>query len=187
MIVIKEKDAVYFASPMKYQDYCTQARIDYTFEENGHIWHLNDEYSTIVMVDADNKRLTDVLRYSNVFDCEFSKDGMNQIIANIKKFIKGTNCFVADGKLGFSLCVARGNKAYRVTNYGAVFETAEIECFNESEERMLAAYEYCKNIPDVQKRIETLYNQVGELSNRQYYPIAVINTKDKSYSLLTNK
>ena len=44
MIVIKEKDAVYFASPMKYQNFYTQAKLDYSFEENGDIWHLNDEH-----------------------------------------------------------------------------------------------------------------------------------------------
>ena len=187
MIVIKEKDAVYFASPMKYQNFYTQAKLDYSFEENGDIWHLNDEHGTIVMAAAKNNRIVDLLRYSDVFDCEFSKDGMNQIVANIKKLIKGTNCFISEGKLGLTLCVARGNKGYKITTYGAVFEIGDIECFDESEERMLAAYEYCKSIPDVHQRIETIYNQIGELSWSQYYPIAVINTKDESYSLLTNK
>ena len=187
MIVIKENDAVYFASPMKYQNFFSQAKLDYSVEENGDIWHLNDEYGTIVMVAAENGRVVDLLRYSDVFDCEFSKDGMNQIVANIKKLIKGTNCFTCDGKLGMMLCVARGNKGYKITPHGAVFEIGEIECMDENEERMLAAYEYCKSIHNVHQRIETIYNQIGELSCSQYYPIAVINTKDESYSLLTNR
>ena len=187
MIVIKETDAIYFASPMKYQNFYTQAKLDYSFEENGDIWHLNDGHGTIVMAEARNNRLVDLLRYSDVFDCEFSKDGMYQIIENIKELIEGTNCFMADGKLGVVLCIARENKGYKISTYGAVFELGEIECIGESEERMLAAYEYCKSIPNVHKRIETIYNQIGELSCNQYYPIAVIDTKDNSYTLLTNE
>ena len=187
MIVIKEKDAVYFASPMKYQNFYTQAKLDYSFEENGDIWHLNDEHGTIVMAAAKNNRIVDLLRYSDVFDCEFSKDGMNQIVANIKKLIKGTNCFISEGKLGLTLCVARGNKGYKITTYGAVFEIGDIECFGESEERILAAYEYCQSIPDAHRRIETIYNRIGELSGCQYYPIAVISTGDDSYTLLCDK
>lgn len=186
MIVIKENDTVYFASPMKYQNFYSQAKVDYRFEENGDIWHLNDAQDTIVMASARNNRLVDLLRYSNVFDCEFSKDGMNQIVANIKSLIKGTNCFMVEGQLGLNLCVARGNKGYKITNSGAVFEIGDFECFAESEERMLAANEYCRNIPDVHERIKTIYNQISDLSDCQYYPIAVINSKDNSYSLLTN-
>ena len=187
MIVIKEKDAVYFASPMKHQNFLGQAKLDYGFEENGDIWHLNDEHGTIVMVAAGNPRLVDLLRYSNVFDCEFSKDGMNQIVANVKKLVKGTNCFLGEGKLGVSFCIARGNRGYKITNYGAVFELGDVECVDESEERMLAAYEYCKSIADIHERIKTIYDHIGELSCNQYYPIAVIHTKDNTYSLLTNK
>ena len=187
MIAIKEKDAVYFASPMKYQNFYAQAKLDYSFEENGDIWHLNDGHGTIVMAVAKNARAVDLLRYSDVFDCEFNKDGMNQIVSKIKEVVKGTNCFTVDGKLGLTVCVARGNKGYKITTYGAVFEIGDIECVNDDEEHILAAYEYCKSIPDIQQRIETIYNQIGELSWSQYYPIAVINTKDESYSLLTNK
>lgn len=186
MIVIKEKDAVYFASPMKYQNSYNQAKLDYSFEENGDIWHLNDEHGTIVMVSAKNTRIVDLLRYSDVFDCEFSKDGMNRVIANIKKLVKGTNCFISEGKLGLTLCVARGNRGYKITTYGEVFEIGDFECFDEIEEKMLAAYEYFKSISDVHKRIETVYSQISELDFFQYYPVAVINTKDNSYSLITN-
>ena len=183
MIVIKEKDAVYFASPMKHQNFVRQAELDYSFEENGNIWHLNDGYGTIVMASA-NERMVDLLRYSDVFDCEFSKEGMNRIVANIKRLIRGTNCNMVKGRLGVSLCVARGNKGYKISPYGAVFEIGDIECFGESEERILAAYEYCQSIPNVRERIKTIYNQISEFSHCQYYPIAVIHTKDESYSLL---
>ena len=77
MIVIKEKDTIYFASPMKSHNFYSQAKLDYNFEENGAIWHLNDEYGTIVMVSAWNNRFTDLLRYSDVFDCDFSKSLCN--------------------------------------------------------------------------------------------------------------
>lgn len=187
MIVIKEKDVVYFASPMKYQNFCVQAKLDYSFEENGDVWHLGDGYGTIVMAAAKNSRLVDLLRYSDVFNCEFSKEGMNRIVANIRKLVKGTNCFAVEGNIGVTLCVARGSKGYKITPHGAVFEIGDIECIDESEERMLAAYEYCKSIADVPKRIETIYDRIGELSRNQYYPIAVINTGDGSYSLLTNQ
>ena len=183
MIVIKENDAVYFASPMKYQNYYTQAKLDYAFEENGDIWHLNDGNGTIVMVAAKNNRLTDLIRYSDIFDCEFSKEGMAEVTSNLRALLKGTNCFTVEGRLGCTICVARGNKGYKITTYGAVFEFTDLECIDENEEITLAAYEYCKSIPDVRERIDTLYARIEDIGWSQRYPIAIINTKDDSYIL----
>ena len=186
MIVIKEKDAVYFASPMKYENFSACVKLDYSFEENGNIWRLNDGYGTIVMVSPRNARMVDILRYSDVFDCEFSREGMVQIFLNVKKAVKDTNCFVADGKIGADICVARGNKCYEITTFGVVLEIDDFACFSENEEMMLAANEYCKTIPDAHERIKALYNHISELSWAQYYPIAVISTKDDNYSLFYN-
>ncbi len=187
MIVIKEKDTVYFASPMRQQIFYLAGKIDYSVEENADIWHIGDEHGTIVMADAKNYRLVDLLRYSNVFDCEFSKQGMHQIIANVKELVKGTNCFTDEGLLGVTLVVARGNKGYKITTHGAVFEIDDFMCISDIEESMLAVYECCRDISDVDQRIKTIYDKYGEGCSKQCYPIAVINTKDKSYSLLTKK
>ena len=188
MIVIKEKDAVYFASPMKDQGFASEINIDHSFEENDNIWHLNDEYGTIVMADTQNSRLTDLLRYSNVFECEFSAEGMHQIVANIKELVKGTNCFIADGMIGVNLFVARGNKVYKITTFGAVLVVDSFACVAECEEIMLAVYERCKSIPDIHQRIKEVYDKYKKkVKYFRCFDITVISTKDKSYSLLTGK
>lgn len=187
MLVIKEKDAFYFVSPMRYNNYSPNVIIDYGFEENGDIWHLNDGNGTIVMVNADSTRLVDVIRYSNIFDHEFSKQGMFKVVDDLMELIKDTNCISVDGRLGASIYIARGTKGYRITTYGAVFEIGDMECVGESFERTVASYEYCKDIPDVHERVKSLYDRMGKDGCYRYYPIAVINTKDDSYTLLTNK
>lgn len=185
MIVIREEDAVYFASPMKLQNYSPNVRIDYSLEENGDIWHLNDGYGTIVMFVASNNRIIDLVRYSDVFDCEFSKEGMSRLYLSVKELIKGTNCFTKDGRFGAEIVVARGNRAYKIAANGAVLEVGEIDCFDDNDERILASYEFCRNIPDLCERVSTIYSQVSELSSDQFFPIALISTKDDSYTLIT--
>jgi hypothetical protein len=187
MIVIKEKGVIYFASPMKLQNYFSQAKLDYTFEENSDIFHIADGKGTIVMVGAKNNRVVDLLRYSNVFDCEFSQAGMNQIIANVKELVRGTNCYTEGGSMGLTLCIARGDRCYKICPHGAVFEIEEVACIDESEERMLAAYEHCRKIEDIPTRVETIYRKISELSWGQYFPIALISTRDDSYTLLTGE
>ena len=186
MIAIKEKDAIYFASPMQYQNFFSQLKLDYGFEENGDIWHLKDGHGTIVMVDASNARATDILRYSDAFDCDFTKSGMHRLYDNVVRLLGGTNCIVDDGNTHVSLCVARGNKGYRVSCTGAVFEIGELDCFNENYEQVAVIYEHNKHIPDVYERIRAVYDLLSEYSGNKYYPIAVVNTKDDSYTLLTN-
>ena len=188
MIVIKEKDAVYFARPITDLRCYSEYNIDYSFEENGNIWHLNDEYGTIVMADTNNSRFVDLLRYSDVFECEFSEEGMHQIVANIKDLVEGTNCFIADGMIGVNLFVARGNKVYKITTYGAVSVIDSFACVAEREEKMLAIYERCKSIPDIHQRIKEVYDKYKKkVKYFRCFDIAVISTKDKSYSLLTKK
>lgn len=184
MIAIKEKDAVYFASPMKFHNFLNQARVDFAFEENGNVWHVGDE-GRIVMASTDNWRLLDVMRYSDTFYSELSEEGMNGAVAKLKKAIKGTNCFMNGDNLGATFFVAQGNKGYKVSAFGAIFEIDDIECTGERDEPVLAAYEYCRDIPDVYKRIEELYNRISDFSDLQYFPIAVVSTKDNSYTLIT--
>ena len=186
MIVIREEDAVYFASPMKLQNYSPNVKTDYSFEENGDMWHLNDGQGTIVMFVASNNRIVDLVRYSDVFNCEFSKEGMKQLYLSIKELVKGTNCFIKDGRIGAEIVVARGNRAYKIATNGAVLEIDEIDCFDDNDERILASYEFCRNIPDPRERVKTIYSQVFELSSDQFFPIAFISTKDDSYTLITS-
>ena len=186
MIAIKEKDAIYFVSPLKYQNCLNSAKLDYSFEENWDVWRVNDGKGTIVMVGARNNRLIDLLRYSDVFDCEMSKDGMNEVFAKIRDTVRDTNCIAKKGELGATVCIARGNKGYRISPNGAVFELGGFECVQECEEMMLATNEYCKSIPDVIERIRRMYDRIGELDCRQYYPVAVVSTKDDKGILLKN-
>ncbi|MBO5945411.1 MAG: hypothetical protein J6Q69_02275 [Clostridia bacterium] len=184
MIVIKEQDAVYLASPMKFQNYSPNVRVDYSFEENGDMWHINDGHGTVVMVAASNNRIIDLIRYSDIFNTEFSKDGMNRVYASLKELLKGTNCYFKDGRFGGEIVVARGNRAYKIANNGAVLELGEIDCFDDDDERILASYEFCREISDPKERITTLYSRVSDLSSNQLFPIALINTKDDSYTLI---
>ena len=189
MIVIKEKDAVYFATQTKVTFYrFLRAMADYTCEENIKAWHVNDEYGTIVMVDTVSLRLIDLLRYSDVFDCEFTKEGMNEVFIKIKNLISGTNCRIVDGAIGATIFIARGNKVYMILGGGEVIEIIDdFECVSTIEETIVATYECCKNIPDVYERIKTLYDKSGALRKEQLYPIAVISTKDSKCSFLTNE
>ena len=185
MIVIKEKDAVYFASPMKCQNFVQQVDLDYSLEENGSIWHLCDGKGTIVMVSAKNRRAEDLIRYSDVFDCEFSMAGMSKVAENIRNLFKGTNCFMPSESLGMRICVARGNGGYVIAPSGAILDIAEIECIRDKEMQILTAYENCREIEDVFERIKAIYGYIGEQVGCRVYPISVISTKDDSYTLLT--
>ncbi len=187
MIVIKEQDAIYFASPLKSQNFYSQVKPDYSAEENGNIWHLNDGLGTIVMANGKNSRIIDLIRYSDIFEVEFTKEGVGRIASKIKALVEDTNCFVSEGRTGVTLCIARGNKGFRISPHGAVFELGEIECVNEIEEITLASYEYCKRIEDVRERVVALYNSISEIGWRQHFPIALISTKDDSFTLLHNK
>ena len=184
MLMIRENGTVYMASPMKYQNYYSGLRLDYRFEENGDIWHLNDGQGTIVMVAAKNARMVDLLRYSTVFDCEFSLEGMHQVVENIKYLIKGSNCFVVDDKIGVKLIIARGEKGFSISTFGAVFDVCEIEALDEDEACMLAVYENYKHIEDIEQRITMVYRKIEQMSLCQLFPIALIHTRDNSYTLL---
>lgn len=185
MIAIKEKNTVYFAYPIKFHNFTHQAKLDYSCEDNLSMWHLNDGDGTIVMLNAKIDRIADLLRYSNCFNCEFNVEGMHQIFSNVKQELKETNYIENGNNLGFDICIARGNKAYKITSSGAVFEIGEIECFNEREWEMLALYEHYKTIPNISDRVKTLYDEYLKTNCLQYYPIAIINTSDNSYELIT--
>ena len=188
MIVVKENGVVYFASPMAFHNFSMNTKADYASEENSYIWHLNDGHGTIVLSHAKFGRLTDLLRYSDAFNCEFTKEGMTQVVENIKKLVEGTNCSIVDDGLGATLCVARGDKVYNIASNGAVCEIDDFECIGEGGGgRMHAAYDQCRDISDVHKRIAAAYSLVEGSSSFRHLPVAVINTKDESYTLLTEK
>ena len=182
MIIIKEKDCVYFASPLKYHNSCAQVDSDYNFEENGDMWHLNDGNGTVVAVKANNSRVLDVLRYSDAFSGEFSMEGMAQIRENIKRVIRKSECTPSDPAISF--CIARGTDGYVVSIAGSVFEINSIEVLGEKTERVLATYDVCKDIPDICERVATVYHKIEGGSDYKYLPVALISTKDDSYTLL---
>ena len=184
MIVFKAHDTVYFASPMKRHNFLHYAKVDYTFEENADMWHINDGKGTIVMMYAPNMRIIDLLRYSDVFDGEFSKEGILKMADNIKKLAKGTNCFAKPGANALTFVIARGNRAFRAKVNGAIMELGEFESFGGDSPTIEAIYEHCKDISDIELRMRTLFDKACEIHNCQEYPIAIINTKDDTYTLL---
>ena len=80
--------------------------------------------------------------------------------------------------MGLVIMIARGNIGYRISTYGAVFELHDLECIDESDERMMAAHHMCKDIPDAYQRIKTMYTLVSGLSLANPFPLHIINTKN---------
>ena len=49
---------------------------------------------------------------------------------------------------------------------------------------MLAVYENYKHIEDIEQRITMVYRKIEQMSLCQHFPIALIHTRDNSYTLL---
>jgi hypothetical protein len=82
--------------------------------------------------------------------------------------------------------IARGNIGYRISTYGAVFELHDLECVEESDERMIVAYYMYKDIPNVIGRIKEMYTFVSEQCMGNPFPIHIISTKNNE-SVLINR
>lgn len=184
MFIIKEKDAVYFASAITEWGWHSCARIDTACRENLNLWPLNDGYGTIVMANASDQRRVDLLRYSNVFDCEFSYDGMHEAVARIKELFGGTNCISEDNRPCVDIFVARGAEGFHITYYGVVEELGDFTSFGGSREHYRAANEFCKNIENVTERINAIYTMAETTALYQFYPVAVISTRDSEITML---
>lgn len=184
MIVIKDKDAVYFAYATGHNSNYANLRFDASTEENMDLWHLNDGKGTIVMIDA-RDRIVELLRYSDIFNCEFAMEALCGIRKRIIELYRGTNCRELDGSTGATIFIARENRAFRIYGDGTVEEGEGILCGRSYEDAFLVAYEHCKEIEDSYERISAIYDMVEELTGRRSGAIAVISTKGDSYTLMT--
>ena len=184
MLTIVEKDAVYFAEPLKYDIFVPGALPDYTYRDNAHIWHLNDGKGTIAMIGSKSERATDLIRYSDALNVEFSRDGMREASLRIKNLLKGTNCLPMEGRIGVTLHLAQGGVSYSLSEFDEVEEIKETNYLKENESKGSIVYECCKDISDITERIKTYYTQLEKLTLRQYFPIALISTRNDSYTLI---
>ncbi len=164
-----------------------QGKLDYGAEENFNLIRVNDGLGTIVMiVDYDSSRILDILRYSNVFRCELTRKGMRKMVNDIRKLLNETNCHLEENEnLGFTICIARGNRGYVVYGNGIVFDLKDFDCDAYVEERVRTIYEQCKQIKDISERITTVYKQLEKEHVLQYFPVAFIFTKDNEYQVIT--
>ena len=184
MIVIKDKDTVYFAYATGHYCNYTNLRFDASTEESMDLWHLNDGKGTIVMLDA-RDRIVDLLRYSDVFNCELTIEALSGIHKRIAVLYQGTNCRELDGDTGATIFIARGNQAFQICGYGSVEELEGVVCGYRYRNALLAAYEHCKAIEDPYERIATTYDMVERITGRCTKSIAVINTKDEKMTILS--
>ena len=184
MIVLKDKDTIYFASAAGHYNNYQNLRPDLSDEENMHLWHLNDGLGTIVMLSVQSDRITDLLRYSDVFHCDLTMEALHEIPSGIEKIFEGTNCRVHDANTGVTVFIARGDRAFRIYSVGAVYEIEDFSSIGCCENAITVGYELSKGIEDPMQRIKAIFNVVNAHSNHRVYPISVINTRDNSYTLL---
>ena len=184
MIVLKDKDTVYFASATGHYNNYQNLRPDLSDEDNMHLWHLNDGKGTIVMLSVRSDRITDLLRYSDVFNCELTMEALREIPSKIRSIFEGTNCRMRDENTGVTIFIARDNRAFRIYSVGAVYEIEDFSSIGCCENAIDVGYELSKGIEDPMQRIAAIFNVVNAHSNHRAYPISVINTKDDSYTLL---
>ena len=187
MIVIKEKDTVYFAYATGHHSYYTTLRFDDSEEENMSLWHLNDGKGTIVMLDARSDRIADLLRYSDIFDLELTVEALCGLRAQIVALYRGANCREIDGCIGVVVFIARGSQVFRVYGDGSVEEVESFVSGHYYEDAFSAAYEHCRAIEDPHERIAAIYDMVEAHTGRRAEAVAVINTKDDSYTILPRK
>lgn len=184
MIVIKDKDTVYFASAAGHYNNYNNLRPDLSDEENMHLWHLNDGKGTIVMLSVQSDRITDLLRYSDIFNCELTMEALRELPVKIEEIFEGTNCRVCDANTGVTVFIARGDRAFRIYSVGTVYEIEEFSSIGCCENAIAVGYKLSKGIEDPMQRIAAIFRIVNAHSNHRVYPISVINTKDDSYTLL---
>lgn len=184
MLIIKEKDIVYFASPMKWHNFKYAVTIDYSCEENSNIWHVNDKYGTIVMASFLSDRIIDVIRYSNIFDGDNIEDILINLNNNIYNLMKDTNYIVEDIIFTNKIVIARGNHCYQVNKYGVIDEVYDVCTKNDEKKYISSIYEVYKNSFKGNELIKKIYEELSNITQEQYFPIAVINTKDNSYKII---
>ena len=185
MIAIKAKDTVYFASAAGHNNSYCNMQMDVSSEEDMHLWHLNDGKGTIVMLGVESDRIADLLRYSDVFNCELTVEALRELHKKIIDLYEGTNCRPVEGNAGVTIFIARGDRAFRVYGIGLVSEIEELDSIEFCKDRFQIGYELSRGIEDPIERIRAIYDLTEAYGNRRAYPISVINTRDNSYTLLT--
>ena len=184
MLIFKKDDVAYFACPLGYHKFDARMRIDYTVEDNYDIWHVGDDHGTIAYVCSDSDRVIDLIRYSDAFECEFSRDGMREAISRCKKALKNTNCDMGDEETSFSIVAARGDRVIKAGYRGTIYEIEDPDTIGEVSERIKAAYAAYADVADPVERVRLVYEYVERVSSIKYFPVALISTADKSTTLI---
>ena len=188
MIAIRDKDTVYFANSVPYHNTYPSLRVDATTEETMHLWHLNDGLGTIVMLAVRSDRITDVLRYSDMFDsCEMTLESLRALGTRVRELYEESNCYENDGDVGVTIYIARGDLGFRVYSSGSVIAVEEFASSGCFDNLLRVGYELTRDIEDIHKRIAAIYHIVATESHSCAFPVAVINTRDDTYTLLTGE
>ena len=188
MIAIRHKDTVYFANSVAYHNHYPNLRVDATTEETMHLWHVNDGLGTIVMLSVRSDRITDVLRYSDMFDsCEMTLESLRGLGTRVRELYEESNCYENDGDTGVTIYIARGDLAFRIYASGSVIAVEDFAASGCYDNLLLVGHELTRDIEDIHKRISAIYVIATAESCSDAFPICVINTRDDSYTLLTGE
>ena len=180
MTIVKDSDIIYFVDTLGEELPVMAVDPDVRYPENGNAWHLHDGHGTIVMIRTSlDGRWADILRYSDVFNCEFSKKGLFEAGLRIRQLAAETNGGPIDQSPDLSVCMARGDRAFMMKRDGAVFELTDTDF---SVMHILTAYNECRDIPDVYERIRAAYERAHAY---HCFPLVVINTGNDDRVVLT--
>ena len=184
MLVFKNDGKVYFATPLGYHAFDCRMSVDHTYEDNCDSWHLNDGHGTLAYVCADSNRVIDLIRYSDSFDCEFSREGMREAINRCKRTLSGTNCDMGEDKPDVTFVVARGDKAFVGRLHGELYEIDEYRLIGERLDLATAAYETNKDVSDAVERVRRVYEDAERMGTAKYFPVALMNTAESGCTLI---
>ena len=186
MIAFKENDKVYFAVPMPAYG-CEPLGVDYDCEDNAPVWHLNDSKGTIVMATGGMSRASDIIRYSDVLNCEeLNLEGVREVMKRIPSELEDTNCQIRDGCIGIGLCIARGNEMYEISKFGTTKRLSDIEAYDTIRCAALVIWESVKHIENVRERVKEYYKLIQKESNSECFPVMLMSTAESGHDLIYN-
>ena len=182
MIIFKNNDYVYVAIPMGYHAYSNKSQVDVDFPENWDAFFTGDDTSTIVAVDSVSDRTIDLLRYSDLFDCDITQKTLYGIKSKIDMLIEDTNVDCESKNYGVIVC--RGNKAYEMRSFGFAVEVGDFERLGESRQYSYAIYENVKSIESIEERVSKYYKQMSNICGGNMFPVVLLSTANKEYKVI---
>ena len=186
MIVFKEKDVSYVAIPMKIHEYLNKGLTDYESDDNWDAFYTDDKEPTIIAVDSEFNRATDIMRYSGIFNnLNMNNEDLHAVNNRMKVIFDGTNININEYK--YDIMVLRKDKIFEVRSYGTVLEVYDFDTFGESRQFGYGIYENVKHIKNVEDRVREYYEIHSKTSFGDPFPIVLLNTKNKIPVIIERK